>query len=94
MPLTAPSRVEGDIVRCRQFKLCFHPNVLESSSVMRVVETLLAASLPIVLFVGAAAAQPTIAERSEIPTGPRTKLEALSSTEGAVLTKQSAELEP
>jgi hypothetical protein len=48
--------------------------------------------LLIALLTGAASSQPTIAERSEIPEGPKTKLEALIGTSGAGLTRQSTEV--
>ena len=40
----------------------------------------------------AACSQPTVAERSEIPSGPKTKLEAIVGTNGAVLVRQSTEV--
>lgn len=50
------------------------------------------AVLLVTLVTRAACSQPTIAERSEIPAGPKTKLEALIGTNGAVLIRQSTEV--
>jgi hypothetical protein len=59
---------------------------------MKLLGTLVASSLLMALLVGAAESQPTIAERSEIPPGPATKLEALAATSGAALIRQYTEV--
>jgi hypothetical protein len=52
------------------------------------IKVVFVSSLLIALFIRVAVSQPTIAERSEISGGPKTKLEAFTGTSGAVVIRQ------
>jgi len=59
---------------------------------MKIAGIVVVSSLLIVLLIRAAGSQPTIAERSEILPGPRTRLEAITGSSGAVLVRQYTEV--
>ena len=59
---------------------------------MKIAGIVVVSSLLIVVLIRAAGSQPTIAERSEILPGPRTKLEATTGSSGAVLVRQYTEV--
>ena len=59
---------------------------------MKISDIVVVSSLLIVLLIRAAGSQPTIAERSEILPGPRTRLEAITGSSGAVLVRQYTEV--
>ena len=59
---------------------------------MKIAGIVVVSSLLIVLLIRSAGSQPTIAERSEILPGPRTRLEAITGSSGAVLVRQYTEV--
>ncbi len=68
------------------------PDCAQRGPAMKLLGNVALALFFIALLAGAASSQPSVAERSEIPEGPKTKLETLIATSGAVLIRQSTEV--